>query len=137
MSLHGHRIYVVGATGAGKSTLARSLSDTLHLPHVELDDLYWDADWTPSPRFGDRVSQMLQDEKDGWIVDGNYRQARAMLWEHVDTVVWLDYPIWVNFYRLWCRCWKRWWYQTPLWRNGNIDSLWTHLTTGHYFQGHC
>jgi len=36
------RLVVVGTTGAGKSTLAKRLSETLGLNFVELDALYWE-----------------------------------------------------------------------------------------------
>jgi ATP-dependent protease Clp ATPase subunit len=35
------RILVVGRTGSGKTTLARELAAALHVPHVELDSLYF------------------------------------------------------------------------------------------------
>lgn len=55
----GRRISVVGVTGAGKTTLARRLSDLLDVPHVELDALHWEPNWTPAPVdvFRDRVTE--------------------------------------------------------------------------------
>ncbi len=44
------RIYVVGTTGSGKTTLARQLARRLGISHLELDALHWDANWTPTPR---------------------------------------------------------------------------------------
>ena len=44
------RVVVVGTSVSGKTTLARSLAGKLGVPHVELDSLYWEADWrTASP----------------------------------------------------------------------------------------
>ena len=44
------RIAVVGTSGSGKTTLARRLAQRLGIPHVELDALHWEPDWTPAPR---------------------------------------------------------------------------------------
>ena len=43
------RINVVGTTCTGKTTLARRLSEVLGIPHVEMDALYWEPNWTPAP----------------------------------------------------------------------------------------
>ena len=43
------RINVVGTTGAGKTTVARRLSEVLRIPHVETDALFWASNWTRVP----------------------------------------------------------------------------------------
>jgi adenylate kinase family enzyme len=39
------RIVVVGASGSGKTTMAKALSRALGLPHVELDAINWQPGW--------------------------------------------------------------------------------------------
>ena len=36
---------VIGLAGAGKTTLARQLSLRFGLPHIELDQFYWEDNW--------------------------------------------------------------------------------------------
>lgn len=86
------RIHIVGTSGAGKTTLARSLARALGYPHIELDALNWEPGWTeaPLPVFQDRVRQAAA--APSWVVDGNYGKARSQLWEGTPSVVWLDYP---------------------------------------------
>jgi hypothetical protein len=87
------RINVVGMSCSGKTTLARAIAQRLGVPHVELDALYWERDWTPASdeTFRARVATALA--PDGWVADGGYQMARDIIWGRADTVVWLDYPL--------------------------------------------
>jgi hypothetical protein len=88
-----HRINVIGISCAGKTTLARALAARLDVPHVELDALYWERDWTPASdeTFRARVAESLR--PDTWVADGGYQVARDITWGRADTVVWLDYRL--------------------------------------------
>src|SRR5262245_36707446 len=39
--MHAGRIHVLGASGAGVTTLGRALADALAIPHHDTDDYYW------------------------------------------------------------------------------------------------
>ncbi|MFI5168542.1 MAG: AAA family ATPase, partial [Thermoanaerobaculales bacterium] len=88
------RVSVVGSTGAGKSTLARAIAQRLAVPYVELDGFMHQAGWRPRPdsEFLDEVDRATS--MPGWVVDGNYRRfvIEGPVWQHADTVVWLDLP---------------------------------------------
>jgi adenylate kinase family enzyme len=123
------RIAIVGASGSGKSTLARAVAQRLGVPHVELDGLHWDPNWTAVPRelFRERAAVALP--PDGrWVVDGNYRVVRDIVWSRADTLVWLDYPLWLVFWRLARRTLWRGIARVELY-NGNRERLWEHLFT--------
>ena len=62
------------------------------MPHVELDAIFHQPNWTPLPtdEFRRRVADAITG--DGWVVDGNYSAVRDLIWERADTVVWLDLP---------------------------------------------
>jgi adenylate kinase family enzyme len=87
------RINVVGTSCSGKTTLARALARRLDMPHVELDALFWGADWTPvsGPEFRSRLAAAL--DRDRWVADGGYAAVRDITWARVDTIVWLDFPM--------------------------------------------
>jgi adenylate kinase family enzyme len=87
------RIAVVGTSGSGKTTLAHRLAQQLGIPHVELDALYWDPNWTPAPPdlFRERAAEALSGQT--WTADGNYSTVRDIVWKRADTVVWLDYSL--------------------------------------------
>ncbi|WP_037605998.1 P-loop NTPase family protein [Streptacidiphilus rugosus] len=86
------RILVVGVTGAGKSTLARTLSARLGLPFHEMDALYFDGpDWSVNSRLTEDVTGLTAEPR--WIIDSlGYPEVRDLLWTRADTVIWLDYP---------------------------------------------
>lgn len=94
-----HRIVVGGRTGSGKTTLARALAAALGAPHVELDSLYYDPDFRAVPLsvFRERTSAAIAGDQ--WIVDGNKRDVRDLVWPRADTLIWLDYPLIVSLWR--------------------------------------
>ncbi|ANI92844.1 Hypothetical protein BJL86_2077 [Dietzia timorensis] len=117
------RVSVVGTSGVGKSTFARALAERLDVPHIELDELHWGPDWTaaPAPEFRAVVRARLDGPE--WVIDGNYQSKLGrMVWEHADTVVWLDPPRWLTMWRLTRRTAGRVFGRQTLW-NGNRESL--------------
>ena len=99
----GPRVVVVGTSGSGKTTVARELAAILGVTHVELDALNWDAGWvdlnqTNREVFLRRVKEAVAG--DAWVVDGNYTSSRDLVWPKATAVVWLDYPLWLNLWRM-------------------------------------
>jgi adenylate kinase family enzyme len=83
---------VVGTSGSGKSTLARQLAAILGVPHLELDGIHHQPNWTPLPteKFREVVGAAV--EQDDWVIDGNYSSVSPIVWARADTVIWLDLP---------------------------------------------
>jgi adenylate kinase family enzyme len=117
---------VVGTSGSGKTDLARRLAGQLGCPHIELDALHWQPNWTEAPldEFRDSVRHAV--EIDAWVVDGNYSVVRDIVWSRADTVVWLDYPLPVILWRLLRRTVRRMVTRQELW-SGNREDLRTTL----------
>jgi adenylate kinase family enzyme len=115
------RISVTGTAGSGKSTLARELASLLQVPHLELDSVYHQQEWTPLPRseFRDRVERFVA--QDGWITDGNYSAVQDLVWKRADTVAWLDLPRHLVMRRLAWRTVRRVLTRKELW-NGNHET---------------
>jgi adenylate kinase family enzyme len=94
------RISIIGTSGSGKTTLAKQISQSLNIPHIELDYLYWQPNWVEHSDdiFRSKVSQALS--INSWIVDGNYSQVRDIIWQKADTIIWLDYALSVILNRI-------------------------------------
>jgi len=96
----GTRISVIGSTGSGKTTAARTLADRLGFRHIEMDALFWKPNWgeTPDEEFLPAVDEATRGDR--WVMDGNYSRTRPIVWPRLDTIVWLDYRFHVVFLRL-------------------------------------
>ncbi len=124
----GSRVVVLGLTGSGKSTLAAALGRLLNAPHVELDALFWEPNWTmPAPDvFRQRVMEATAG--DAWVVDGNYARSRDLVWPRATAIVWLDYPLLFVLARLFRRTVWRGVAGVELW-SGNRERLWPQFLT--------
>ena len=95
-----NRILILGRTGSGKTTLARQLAAALGVPHVELDSLYFGPDFSTAPLSVLRERTSAAIAVDRWVTDGNKRAVRDLVWPRADTIIWLDYPMYVTLWRL-------------------------------------
>ena len=118
------RINVRGTTGAGKTLFAAELASRLELPHIELDALHWGPNWSePSAEtFRTTVGDVMDAHPLGWVIDGGYdRKLGDMVIGAADTIVWIDLPLSVVMFRLWCRTLQRVLHKEELW-NGNHET---------------
>jgi adenylate kinase family enzyme len=126
------RVVVIGVTGAGKTTFARDLAFRLGYPHIEMDAIYWLPNWVERPveDFREKISTALLGDQ--WTTDGNYSKVRDIVWGRADTVVWLDYPLWLILWRLLRRTLTRILRQEELW-NGNRETFRNHMSRDSLF----
>lgn len=97
------RILVIGSPGAGKSTLARRLSERLNLPLIHLDREYFGPGWAvPSrPEWRERVRALVA--RPEWVMEGNYASTFDIRVPRATAIVWLDLPRWQC---LWSVAWR-------------------------------
>src|SRR6266478_8449083 len=117
-----NRVIVIGTSCSGKTTFARSLARISNCPHIELDTLYWQPNWTPRPpeEFRNLVAQALS--QDCWVTDGNYSIVRDLVWSRATTVIWLNYVFPTVLWRALTRTLRRVLTQEELF-SGNRESL--------------
>ena len=140
----GRRIAIVGS--GGKTTLARALGVRLGLPVIELDALFWLPGWQESSveDFREKVARAMAEAPGGWVVDGGYTGSLGdLVLRQADTVVWLNMPWRVMFWRILLRTLRRAWDKERIcgdnyesWRQAFFSRksiLWWHIREpGHY-----
>ena len=89
------RVVILGRGGAGKSVLARQLSELTGIPAIELDGLFWAARAsvpTPAEVWVARHRDLVAGER--WIIDGDLGPYDAGLSSRLaaaDTIILLDF----------------------------------------------
>src|SRR5215510_2927837 len=84
------RVVVIGPAGAGKSRLARALSEATGIDVIHLDALYWKPGWVPTPPEEWEAFQRREVERDEWIVEGLHERTVHLWLDAADTVVLFD-----------------------------------------------
>jgi len=88
------RVVILGRGGAGKSVLARQLSELTGIPAVELDGLFWRPGPVPGPdeEWLARHRDIVAGER--WIIDGDLGPHDVALTSRLaaaDTIILLDF----------------------------------------------
>jgi adenylate kinase family enzyme len=113
------RVIVAGATGSGKTTMARRIGTALDLPVTEMDALHHGPAWTPRPEFMADVEKFSS--ADVWVTEWQYPEAREVLADRADTMLWLDVAAPVTMMRVVRRTVRRRLRDEELW-NGNKEA---------------
>lgn len=118
-----NRISVIGTSGSGKSTFSNELASKLSLPYIEMDSLYWKDDWKFASDEELMENLRLATNGERWLLDGNYNRTQSVKWKNVQTIIWLDYPFHLVFYRVLKRSITRLFDRKPLWGTNNRESF--------------
>ena len=97
------RIDIVGLPATGKSTLARALATKLSIPHLHLDQFWFEGGGRQSAHatlnleevrthVRARVAEALR--ADSWVSDGTYLHVQDMIAPRADQIIFLDIPLW-------------------------------------------
>jgi len=94
------KIYIIGSSCSGKTTLARNIAEKLNITHIELDQLWWLPNWQEREQdeFREIVETKLTSEE-YWVIDGNYSRIRDLIITRADVIIWLNLPFLQLFFR--------------------------------------
>jgi adenylate kinase family enzyme len=93
-----NRIAIIGNAGGGKSTLARKLGESLHIPVHHIDLLQWKPGWmrASADEFDYEHDQWLASPE--WIIDGWGRwDVIVTRFDLADTIVFVDFQIALHY----------------------------------------
>ena len=94
------RVLVIGSPGAGKSTFAADIARVTGLPLVHLDRHYWRAGWVEPDKEEWAAQVQALAAQPRWVMDGNYGGTLPLRLARADTVVWMDFPVWLCLVRI-------------------------------------
>ena len=99
------RVLVIGPCGAGKSTLSTALAARLKLPLYHMDQLNWKPGWVVGSveDLKRKLAEIVATDR--WLIDGNYGGTLDVRLARADTIVYLDFPVWLCAIRLLRRIW--------------------------------
>jgi adenylate kinase family enzyme len=117
-----NRIVIQGASGSGKTTLATELAARRKVPHLELDGLFHQANWTELNLEEFRSSVATFVARPQWVIDGNYSHVRDIVWLHADVIVFIDLPKSQVMRQVATRTLRRLLFREEMW-NGNRESF--------------
>lgn len=92
------RIAVIGNAGGGKTVLSRKLGKALDLPVYHVDSIQYQPGWgrTPKDECDGRLDALITEDK--WIIDGfGSDEVIERRLKATDTVIFIDFPIWVHY----------------------------------------
>ncbi len=86
------KIVIIGNSGSGKTWLTKQLSNILTLPHVHLDDFFWEPGGFVKKRSHEEVDLLIQESKDraSWIAEGVFGELAAHYLDIANLLIWLD-----------------------------------------------
>ncbi|MGL1893659.1 MAG: AAA family ATPase [Spirochaetaceae bacterium] len=103
------KIHILGASGSGTTTLAKSLCSQLKYKHLDSDNYFWkDKYTTPQPR-DIRLNNLRSDliDLDSWILSGAIIDWGNPLIPMFDLVIFLSVPNEIRLERLQSREYNR------------------------------
>jgi len=78
------RIVIAGAPGSGKTTLAKRLAESLGIPHIEADQIFWKPG-----RFDEELKAKLS-QSSAWIFEGHLLKAAPLVFPHTDVLLLIE-----------------------------------------------
>jgi adenylate kinase family enzyme len=106
------RIHIMGASGAGVTSLGRALADALAIPHHDTDDYFWQPTVPPYQTKRERADRLrLMREmflpRADWVLSGALDGWGDDIIPHFDLVVFLSTSAELRLQRLRARAFRR------------------------------
>ena len=102
------RIFILGISGVGKTTLAKKISNLLSIPHFDLDEIYWIEKYSEKRSDSECIKELelILEKNNSWVIEGVYDWGKVAI-KKSDLVIWLNYGINTVTYRILKRSFTR------------------------------
>ena len=93
------KIQIIGYSGSGKSTIAKTLGELYDIPVIHLDNIKFYGNW--QERTDEEQTEVLQDflnKNKSWVIDGNYSKICPQRFEESDMTIFLNFNRFVCFW---------------------------------------
>lgn len=94
------RVMINGGPGSGKSTLARALGAATGLPVYHMDQIHWEPGWVQRPQEERITMANAIEASDAWIFEGGLSATYDNRASRADTMIWLDLPMPLRWWRV-------------------------------------
>lgn len=103
------RIHIMGASGAGTSTLGQALAGRLPHVHLDSDDYFWEQKFSKQRELTERLGRIRHDleQRVPWILSGAVCGWGDSLRSYFDLVIFLRIPPSIRLERLKAREYER------------------------------
>jgi len=105
------KIYIVGPSCVGKTTLASKIAKKLDLYHLDLDLIFWEVsidkggrvslNFKGKKKYDEDIKKFLKEKGENWIVEGVYCVEEIM--KKADVIIYFRLPFYVPLFRQWKR----------------------------------
>jgi adenylate kinase family enzyme len=94
------RVMIVGQPGSGKSWLAAEMGRITGLPVHHIDHIHWKSGWVE--RTTEEKTRLTREvhAQDAWIFEGGHSRTWGERLDRADTLIWLDFPLAVRYWRV-------------------------------------
>jgi adenylate kinase family enzyme len=97
------KIHIFGGPGSGKSFIASAISRRFEIPHLDLDDLFWDQAKGYGTKADEETRNMrlnaFMDQR-GWVIEGVYYAWLSRSFQQADVIVMLQTSVWLRHWRI-------------------------------------
>ncbi|WP_186578830.1 P-loop NTPase family protein [Aquibacillus kalidii] len=98
------KIRIIGSVASGKTTLAKQLSQTFHIPMYELDNVVWERQQSGDIRRTDQEREACLHtivDSHSWIIEGVHNEGWVNnTFKEADIIIFLDTSYSIRQYRI-------------------------------------
>jgi adenylate kinase family enzyme len=133
-NLANKRIWIIGHSASGKSSLAWMLHQiggqkqpVLHIDHIRFKKDTRTFENRPRAEIHESLQEFISENELCWIIEGviGYTPSNEVLNDKTEVLIWLEYPLYVNLWRVIKRSSIRTWTGTKLFNSENREQFWT------------